>query len=117
MASEGPRRLTTPAPIGAVERFETPQTLPPLPIEIFASRDLEDSSTEMADNNDRNNEQDNNNNNNEEDEEDDESNKDDDLPSYLHRLVTQLENIDLDDVREDSVEGLGGGDSDVESDD
>ena len=55
---------------------------PPLPIELFASRDLEDSSTGTADNNDSNNEEDNN-NDNEDNKEDDESNKDDDLPSYL----------------------------------
>ena len=89
MASERPRRLTTPAPTGAVKGLETPQTLPPLPIELFASRDLEDSSTGTADNNDSNNEEDNN-NDNEDNKEDDESNKDDDLPSYLLRLITRL---------------------------
>ena len=66
MASERPRRLTTPAPTGSVEGFKTSQTLPPLPIEIVASGDLEDSSTGTADNNDSNNEEDNNNGNEDE---------------------------------------------------
>ena len=39
------------------------------------------------------------------------------MPYYLLRLVTRSENIDLDDVREESVEGGDSGDSDVESDD
>ena len=53
----------SPAPTGAVEVFDTPQTLTPLTIEIFAFRDLEDSSTGTADNNNSNNEEDNNNDN------------------------------------------------------
>ena len=80
MTSERPRRLTTPAPTGSVEGFKTSQTLPPLPIEFFASRYLENSSTVTADNNDSNNEEDKN-NDKKDDEEDDEINKDDDLPS------------------------------------
>ena len=81
----------------------------------MTSRDLEDSSTGTADRNDSNNEEENK-NDNKDDEEDDESNNDNDLPSYLLRLVTQLENIDLDDVREEAVGGGDGGNSDVESD-
>ena len=89
---------------------------PPLPIELFASRDLEDLSTRTAENNNSNNEEDNN-NNNEDDKEDYETNKDSDLPSYILRLVIRLENMDLDDVIEEAVEGGDGGDSDVETDD
>ena len=63
MSSERPHRLITPALTGEVEGFETPQTLPPLHIEFFVSRDLEDSSTGTADNNDSNNEEDTNNGN------------------------------------------------------
>ena len=70
MASECPRRLTTTAPTGAVEGFETPQTLPPLTIEISDSRDLEDSSIGTADHNDITNKEDTN-NDNEDNEEDD----------------------------------------------
>ena len=80
MASERPHRLTTPNHTGEVEGFETPQTLPPLNIVLFSSRDLEDSSTGTANNNNINNKEDNT-NDNEEDKEDDEINKDDDLPS------------------------------------
>ena len=72
--------------------------------------DLEDLSTGTADINNSNNEE-YNKNNNEDDEEDDESNKDDDFTSYFLRLVTRLENIYLDDVREEAVEGGDGGDS------
>ena len=39
------------------------------------------------------------------------------MPSYLLRFVTRLENIDLDDVNGEAVEGGDGEDSDVEADD
>ena len=42
---------------------------------------------------------------------------DDVLPSYLLILVSRLETIELDDVREESKEAGYGGDSDVETDD
>ena len=38
------------------------------------------------------------------------------MPSYLLILVSQLETIDLDDVREEAKEAGDGGDSDVEAD-
>ena len=41
---------------------------------------------------------------------------DDVLPSYLLRLVSQLETIDLYDVREESKEAGDGGELDVEAD-
>ena len=37
------------------------------------------------------------------------------MPSYLLRLVTRFENIDLDDVREDAIKVGDGGNSDVEA--
>ena len=116
MASECPCWLITLVTIWVVEGFETPKTLPPLPIEILSSVDLKDSSKGTADNNYNKNEEDNN-NDNKYNEEDYESKNNDDLPSYLIRLVNRLENIDLDYVREDSVKRGDGGDSDVEDDD
>ena len=112
MASECPRRLTTPAPIGAVEVFDTLQNLPLLHIEIFLpgiyrihQQERPTTTTAIK----RRTKNDNKGN-----EEEDENNKDDDFPSYLLKLVTRLENIDFDYVREEAIRGGDGGDSDVE---
>ena len=114
MASKCPRLLTTTAPTWAVEVLKTPQTLHPLHIEIFASRDLEDSSTGTANNNDSNNKE-GKNNKNKDNEENNERNKDNEFPSYFLRLVTRLKNIYLDDVIEEAVEGGDGVNSYVEA--
>ena len=111
---------TTPVGVELLDTLEPLEAIQPLRIEAGSgsSSSEEETSGTTEDNNNSNN----NNNkdgeyNKEAEDVEAESSKEDELPSYLLILVTLLENIDLDDVNEEAVEGGDGEDSDVEADD
>ena len=127
MTSEQPRKptptdvaATTPVGVELLGTLKPLEAIQPLRIEAGSgsSSSKEETSGTTEDNNNSNN---NKNKDNEDDEEAEdveaESSKEDELPSYLLRLVTRLDNIDLHDVNEEAVEGGDGEDSDVGADD
>ena len=122
LSSPTPTDVATTTPVGVelLDTLEPLEAIQPLHIETGSGSSSSEEETSGTTEDDKNSNNSNNKYNKDDEEAEDieaEISKEDELPSYLLRFVTRLENIDLDDVNEEAVEVGDGEDSDVEADD